>query len=112
MSSREDYFDDKNDYKYDPNEYEDVNDNDNVDEKVHNKHTIDSFPHWHKRAAEMNRVGEEKRCIKKNDQGIIDINEDILFHTINKFSEQAFKFVFLTASQDACTKNKFTSSIL
>ena len=25
------------------------------------------------------------RCIKKNDQGTIDINEDILFHTINKF---------------------------
>jgi len=30
---------------------------------------------------------EEKifRCIKKNYQGIIDIDEDILFHTINKF---------------------------
>lgn len=26
MSSREDYFEDKNDYKYDPNEYEDDND--------------------------------------------------------------------------------------
>ena len=31
------------------------------------------------------------------------------FHTINKFSEQGFQFVFLTASQDACTKHKFTS---
>jgi hypothetical protein len=40
MSSREDYFDDKNDYKYDPNEYEDDNNDDNDKYEDDNKTLI------------------------------------------------------------------------
>ena len=46
MSSREDYFDDKNDYKYDPNEYEDVNDNDNDNYDNDNDYKILIFDNY------------------------------------------------------------------
>ena len=33
----------------------------------------------------INNENKIFRCIKKNSQGFIDINEDLLFNTINKF---------------------------
>ena len=47
-------MDDDNDK--DDNDNEDDGDDGDDDEPSH--HTIDSFPHWHKRAAEMGRVGK------------------------------------------------------